>query len=1258
VILNLWREGIGVKVTVISVSTSVITGLIKVQEDINSRFNDVLELRLFYASRALEDSKLEDMEIDIVDSDVIFVDLMGSPKKIVEAVIRGLEKCKGNIIPIGGAGRNYLRLGELTSSDMGMNRKSNKKPRKPMNMSKMQKMADMAEKMGKIIPVGKPRDMRNFVQIGKYFQNATIIQLTNMMYLLLRDYGRVKGIPKPQESEKLPDIGLCDPETKMYFDNYKKYADIHGFNSNNPTVALLFYGHTYPNDTSACVSKIAEKIREFANVLPIAFSKTKTDNQDLLKDWLLNATGKKANLIINFMSFRLGAGPMGGNADYAVSVLEDVNVPIFHPFFMSKRRELEWFDSVEGINSSEFLLSVMLPELDGAIETYPIGAMAVPKYNSEFDIEVRELSLINDRVMKLVSRVKNWLKLQTKMNLDKKVAIICYNYPPGEDNLFGGAFLDTFGSVGNILKELNSNSYNVKPLSANQLMDSFTSGKIVNSGRWSNEESQENFFKYATKEYNKDMENKWYKEEMLEQWGEAPGSIMSDGENFLIPGIINGNIFIGLQPTRGIHENPEKIYHDKTLLPPHQYIAYYKWLKEEFKADVIIHVGTHGTLEFLKGKECGMSSRCLPDMLVSDLPHLYIYYCGNPAEGMIAKRRSHAALIGYQPPTFIEGELYGEYAKMAAMIDEYHEALRVSPVRSDDVYTNIMKKAVENNLPEDLDEIESELYRMNRSLIPKGLHVFGKSFDNEEVYRYLEFVLRYDRGNIKSLRRILAVNNGYDYDEILEKNDINLLKRIDREVKELIDIYWKENGKISDSLNIKNELRLEIDSTMKYAEDLITKCNNNNESNGLLKLLNGEYLKAKLAGDTIRNPEVMPTGYNLYQFDPRFVPSETAYERGKKIAENTISQYLKEHGEYPKSIAVVLWGLETSRTQGETVGQIMAYLGIRLGKSRSIWEPKYEIIPEEELKRPRIDVVINICGFFRDMFSNIINDLNELFETIYELDEGDEFNYFKANSKRLYKKLLEEGYEKEEAIELCKSRIFGPAEGEYGTGVTKLFETKNWQNESQIGETFVKSLRYVYSKNCRGKEAGELFNNNLSSVDVVSQIRSNHEYEVTDLDHYYEFFGGLAKSVEMAKGSKAEIYITDTTGERIETESVEKSINRGIRTRVLNPKWIDGMLEHKYHGVQNIADRFENIMGLAATTNKVEEWIYDDLHSKYIDDDEMKERLRDNNRWAYFSIVEQMMEYEKRGYWKATDEQKEKLLEVYLELEGDIEEDI
>jgi cobaltochelatase CobN len=620
---------------------------------------------------------------------------------------------------------------------------------------------------------------------------------------------------------------------------------------------------------------------------------------------------------------------------------------------------------------------------------------------------------------------------------------------------------------------------------------------------------------------------------------------------------------------------------------------------------------------------------------------------------MIAKRRSHANLVGYQPPEYLQGDLYGDYVGLSAMIDEYREALRASPVRGDDILKNIREKAAALNLPGGLDELERELYRMQRSLIPSGLHVFGQGYDEREAVNYIRGLLRYDRDGTKSLRRLAAEIAGLDYDALLEKGEAVKLAETDRAAEEMFEAGFG-GGSLE---NVPAEHRQDIEATLRYGRKVMEECRRNAEMSGLLKTLNGEYNPAKLAGDIFRNPEVMPTGYNLYQFDPRFVPSQTATERGWKIAEATLEQYRKENnGELPSSTAVILWGLETSRTQGETVAQILAYLGVRTVRGGNVWEPRYEIMPLEELGRPRVDVVINICGFFRDMFPNLIEGMNKLFEELAGLDEPDEMNRFRANSKRLYRELLERGYTEDEARELSCARIFGPDEAQYATGITGIIETKNWEQEEQIGEEFVKKLRYVYSKNYRARDVEGLLNDNLKSVDIVSQIRSNHEYEITDLDHYYEFFGGLAKSVEMAKGRKASMYITDTTGEAIVAEGVEKAIGRGIRTRVLNPKWIDGMLAHKYHGVQKIAERFENVMGLAATTNSVEPWIYDDLHTRYIEDEEMRRRLKENNPHAYLAIIEQMMEYHRRGYWEATEEQLEKLKEVFLELEGDIEE--
>ena len=432
----------------------------------------------------------------------------------------------------------------------------------------------------------------------------------------------------------------------------------------------------------------------------------------------------------------------------------------------------------------------------------------------------------------------------------------------------------------------------------------------------------------------------------------------------------------------------------------------------------------------------------------------------------------------------------------------------------------------------------------------------------------------------------------------------------------------------------------------------------NHETQGIMNALEGRFNIAKLAGDVFRSPEVMPTGYNVYQFDPRRVPSPVAMQRGVKIAQNTIDAFAADNGTEPDSTAVILWGLETSRTEGETVAQILAYWGVRAVKSGSAWESKYEIIPLKELGRKRIDVVINMCGFFRDMFPNLLDDMNKLLIKLCELDEPDDMNMIKANTKRIYEKLIRGGTEKELAKELSKSRIFGPAEGEYGTGITSIIETKNWESEEQIGNAFIDSIRHVYSPKHRGMEAKELYTHNLECVNLVSQIRSNNEYEVTDLDHYYEYFGGLAKSVEMVKGEKVKIYITDTTGAKIETDTAAKSVNRGIRTRLLNPKWIDGMLAHDYHGAQQIADRFENVMGLAATTGEVEEWIYDDMHETYIEDDDMVRRMKENNPYAFIEIIEQMMEYYNRGYWDATQEQLDRLKQVYLKVEGDIEDRI
>ena len=669
----------------------------------------------------------------------------------------------------------------------------------------------------------------------------------------------------------------------------------------------------------------------------------------------------------------------------------------------------------------------------------------------------------------------------------------------------------------------------------------------------------------------------------------------------------------------------------------------YRYLHDKFGADAVIHVGTHGTLEFLKGKECGMSGTCYPDMLLYDTPHFYLYYCGNPAEATIAKRRSHAALVGYQPPVFIQSGLYGEYAELAKMLDDYHHQLAFSKSAADEVKQNIAALAEKLSLPTDMEELESELYRLNSSLIPKGLHIFGQAYSDEEAQCYVRELLKKPHDDTPSLCDIAAEELGIDLVGAEEKGG-EPLRKINALAEEYLDKYFA-----GESVPEK------LSRTIEYGQKKYAEVMQNAENEQLLNALSGGYIPAKAAGDIYRSPEVLPSGYNLYQFDQRFVPTLTAYQRGARAAENTIKTYFDKYGHYPNSTAVILWGLETSRSQGETIGQIMAYLGARLAKGNSAWNPKYELIPIEELGRPRIDVTINICGFFRDLFPNIIDNLDDLLHLVNEADETDGQNYMKANSKKLYAYLTDRGYDHDEAERLSVTRIFGPREGEYGTGITSIIETKAWEKEEQIGSRFLTSLHYAYNRKERGGDMGDLYEQNLKSVEIVSQVRDNNEYEITDLDHYYEFFGGLAKSVEMVRGQKAVMLITDTTGAVPVTETAEKAVAKGIRTRVLNPKWIDGMLAHKYHGAQKIADRFENVMGLAATTGAVEQWIYNDLCAKYAQDKEMRRRMAENNPYAYMDILEQMEEYSRRGYWNADKEQLEAIRQAYLETENRIE---
>jgi len=713
------------------------------------------------------------------------------------------------------------------------------------------------------------------------------------------------------------------------------------------------------------------------------------------------------------------------------------------------------------------------------------------------------------------------------------------------------------------------------------------------------------------------------KERVVKFWGEPPGDYMVEGGRIVLPAVQLGNVVIALQPARGFHERPDLIYHSRDVPPHHQYLAMYWWLRGVFRADVIVHVGTHGTLEFTPGKEVLLSGECFPDLLIGDTPHVYIYNVNNPSEATIAKRRSYAVIVNHMTPPFTISELYEEYRQLEDLIQEYEEAQLVDEDRARLLKEEILKKAKELHIDGgDVVEIHVNLGKYRRTIIPKGLHVLGRAWSLDDVVEFITLLLRYDR-EFKSLHRAFAERRGWNYDEILRRNP-EKLKQLEEEVRDAVAEYlrtgrWRFDKVYKDFIN-------------KVAQPLLA----NGEVEAFMNAIAGGYVEPGLAGDPIRTPDILPTGRNTYAFDPRLIPSDVAYRRGVEIAESILRGYKERYGRYPEVTSVVLWGLETIRTRGETVGQILAYLGVRLKRRYGGWQWDLEVIPLEQLGRPRIDVVVTISGMFRDIFPHLIELLDDAFRLVAELDEPEDLNFVKKRRHIRY-------------------RIFGPKPGEYAPSLPQLIESSAWNEEADLAKAYIFHMSHAYGRGAHGVEAREQFEALLKEVEVVSQVRDSHLHDIVDLDHYYEFLGGLAKSVEVVRGRKPEILVADTTGEYIEVEDISASIRRGLITRLLNPKWVEEMLKAGYHGAQHIAERVDNLMGLSATTGKVEDWMWRRVFLRYVAEEKYREWLRRVNSYALHSIASRIHEAYRRGYWTPTDEELKLLEEVITSLERELE---
>jgi cobaltochelatase CobN len=1183
--------------------------------ELKAEHRDILSLRKIFLND-LEKGKisLEEIEEELQTSQIVLVDIRGQ-SGISDFLQELLPQSKATIVVlIGGSSQIFAltRMGSFKGSDIF-------KGDRQMDVDsfiKTKRFSELTKKIGSVLPFGKLKDMRNWIIAQNYYANYGKDNIKGLLLFLAKEYGgvRIKNVPPPQ---KTLDFGIWWPD-KGFFSGLAEFQKEIKWDRTKPTIGVFMYSDMHLEDCAPAVREFISSVGDRANIIPV-FSKVEY-NLEAISRYFFSGDTPAIDLMVNMQYFRLHGGPYGGTPEPTYDLLQRLNVPVLTGLRLYTTELEEWRGSTK-VNPLEVVLGAVLPELDGCIEPLMTSALVSLGRDESIEAEVKECKAIPERVANLANRALRWVNLREKSNKDKKIALVLYDYPPGEANIGSAGYLDSLASLEIFLHKLAANGYKVE-MPPGKLLDFLLSHGVVNSPR----------FRDSYPEISVDVEKYlgWYSElpqggqhELQQHWGLPPGEVMAEGNRFLIPGIILGNIFVGLQPSRGVHEDPQKAYHDKDLPPHHQYICFYQWLEKEFKADALIHWGMHGTLEFTKGKEIALSETCYPDILIGSIPHLYYYWVGNTSESTIAKRRGYAVTVSHASPPTTYSDLYGAYLELEDLLTEHDNAEDKDKERLDEI---INEKVSELNLDTpDPEALKLLLYRMKRRLIPKGLHIIDHKLENESLASYLTSVLRLGR-DVPSLQEILAERRGWSRED-LARNP-KLAEEIEEEAQRLVAELLEGN-----QVDVPEEIK-------RYIPELKSRIDQSDESGALLKTLSGEYLLPNLGGDPIRTPDVFPIGRNMYEFDPRLIPTQTALRVGEEAASRVLNKFFEKHGRYPESLGLVLWGFETVKTGGDTIAQILSYLGVRLVSRASPWFKDLELIPLEELGRPRIDVVITICGIFRDLFETHIDLLNKAIELAAGAEEPPERNYIR-------KHYLEA---RDKFGELAKARIFGPSESEYATSMRTLVESSNWREEGELAASYDDSMSHAYWGG-RTIRTPELFQDLVSQIDVISQERDNIEYEFTDLDHYYEFFGGLARSVKEKRGEYPEQWVVDTTEENLEIEDVEKVIDWATRARTLNPKWIDGMLSHDFHGAQKVAQRVEYLLGLQATTGMVKEWLFDQAAQTLLFDEEMRRRLVENNKYATLDLAERMLEAHNRGYWQATPEELEKLKTMILDME-------
>ncbi|MFZ9738529.1 MAG: magnesium chelatase subunit H [Prochlorotrichaceae cyanobacterium] len=1112
-------------------------------------------------------------------------------------------------------------------------------------------------KLLKFIPVGKVQDLRNWLIIYGYWNAGGLENVATMFAVIGEKYLKLP-VGELAPVLETPNMGLLHPDGQEYFTSPQAYLDwyTHTYRpeaAERPRVALLLYR----KHVITKLSYIPQLIRycEGAGLLPVPVFINGVEGHVVVRDWLTTADEQEqrdqgavatpslapdavvVDAIVSTIGFPLVGGPAGSmeagrQVEVAKRILSSKNVPYFVAAPLLIQDLHSW--TRQGIGGLQSVVLYALPELDGAIDTVPLGGLVGD-----------EIYLIPERVQRLLGRVNQWISLRRKPISERKIAIVLYGFPPGYGATGTAALLNVPQSLLNFLQALQAKGYTVAELpdSGEALIEQLRQ-----------QEQNSNIAEQSTVSA-KDLED-WLgyllTSRIEKQWHSLTGTgIKTSDDRFLLGGVTLGNLWIGVQPPLGIAGDPLRLMFERDLTPHPQYAAFYLWLQRSFQADAVVHFGMHGTVEWLPGSPLGNTGYSWSDVLLGNLPHLYVYAANNPSESILAKRRGYGVLVSHNVPPYGRAGLYKELANLRELIGEYREDPEKNELLRDAIAKTIVDSGLEADCP------FPELRQMGLDCTAENMRLFSaRVFQSYLVtlYEYLQVLENrlfssglHCLGAPPTAEQLLTYLEAY-FEEQLPSHWLETIATDPEEAPWQAVFQAKQFQGKESSLLTEPELQQQrslLDQALTIRSLLLQ---NTDELTNLLRGLNGEYIPPAPGGDLLRDgPGVLPTGRNIHALDPYRMPSAAAYLRGRDIALKIIAQHQAEHdGHYPETVAVMLWGLDAIKTKGESIGVLLELVGAEPTQESTGRIVRYDLRPLQDLGHPRIDVLANLSGIFRDSFAHVLELLDDLFRRAALAVEPEEQNFIRKHTLAL----------EAQGVENPTARLFSNPAGDFGSLVNDRVVDSNWESGAELAETWVGRNSFSYGRQDKGQQRSQVLQSLLKTTDRIVQQIDSVEYGLTDIQEYYANTGALKKAAEVQRGQKVTASFVESFAKDTTPRSLEELLRLEYRSKFLNPKWAEAMVAQGSGGAYEVSQRMTALMGWAGTADFQENWVYDQAAATYALDPAMSDRLRKANPEAFRNIVGRMLEADGRGFWHPDEDVLAQLRSLYdqtdLELEG------